>query len=90
MGVERWRPGKRLDGGVLSSRLAGTRSGLDEPECELTCARVKCYICRVVGHPQLGINRFGSPNFLDMKTGSSTLIVDRNETRLHKVERKLD
>jgi hypothetical protein len=43
---------------------------------ELTYARVKCYICRVVEDPQLGINRFGSPNFSDMKTGSSTLIVD--------------
>jgi hypothetical protein len=27
----------------------------------LTYARVKCYICCVVGDPQLGINRFGSP-----------------------------
>jgi hypothetical protein len=26
----------------------------------LTYARVKCYICRVVGDPQLGINRYGS------------------------------
>jgi hypothetical protein len=69
-------PGKRLDGGVLSSRLAGTRSGLEKSGCELTNARVKCYICRVVGDPQLGINRFGSSNFSDMKTGSSTLIVD--------------
>jgi hypothetical protein len=69
-------PRKRLDGGVLSSRLAGTRSGLEKLGCELTYARVKCYICRVVGDPQLGINRFGSPNFSDMKTGSSTLIVD--------------
>jgi hypothetical protein len=24
-------PGKRLDGGVLSSRLAGTHSGLEKP-----------------------------------------------------------
>jgi hypothetical protein len=31
---------------------------------ELTYARVKCYICRVVGDPQLGINRFGSPLLL--------------------------
>jgi hypothetical protein len=69
-------PGKRLDGGVLSSRLAGTRSGLEKPGGELTYARVKCYICRVVGDPQLGINRFGSPNFSDMKTGSSTFSVD--------------
>ena len=69
-------PGKRLDGGVLSSRLVGTRFGLEKPVGELTYARVKCYICCVVGDPQLGINRFGSPNFSDMKTGSSTLIVD--------------
>jgi hypothetical protein len=69
-------PGKRLDGGVLSSRLAGTRSSLEKPGGELTYARVKCYICHVVGDPQLGINRFGSSNFSDMKTGSSTLIVD--------------
>jgi hypothetical protein len=68
--------GKRLDGGVLSSRLARTRSGLEKPECELTYARVKCYICRVVGDPQLVINRFRSSYFSDMKTGSSTLIVD--------------
>jgi hypothetical protein len=30
----------------------------------LTYARVKCYICRVIGDPQLGINRFGSPLLL--------------------------
>jgi hypothetical protein len=69
-------PGKRLDGGVLSYRLAGTHSGLEKPVGELTYAMVKCYICRVDGDPQLSINRFGSPNFSDMKTGSSTLIVD--------------
>jgi hypothetical protein len=63
-------PGKRLDGGVLSSRLAATCSGLEKPGCKLTYARVKCYICHVVGDPQLGINRFGSSYFLDMKTGS--------------------
>jgi hypothetical protein len=44
-------PDKRLDGGVLSSRLAGTRSGLEKPGCNLTHARVKGYICRVVGDP---------------------------------------
>jgi hypothetical protein len=44
-------PGKRLDGGVLSSRLAGIRSGLEKPVCELTYERVKCYICRVVEDP---------------------------------------
>jgi hypothetical protein len=65
-----------LDGGVLSSRLAGTHSGLEKPVGELTYTRIKCYICRVVGDPQLGINRFGSPNFSDMKTRSLTLIVD--------------
>jgi hypothetical protein len=70
-------PGKRLDGGVLSSRLAGTRSCLEKPGCELTYARVKRYICRVVGDPHLGTNHFGSPNFSDTKIGSSTLIVDK-------------
>jgi hypothetical protein len=69
-------PGIRLDGGVLSSWLAGTHSGLEKLMGELTYARVKCYICRVVGDPQRGINRFGSPNFSDMKTGSSTFNVD--------------
>jgi hypothetical protein len=69
IGVERWReyvcpPDKRLDGGVLFSRLAGTHSGLEKPECELTYARVKYYICRVVGDPKLGINRFKSPLLL--------------------------
>jgi hypothetical protein len=33
----------------------------------LTYARVKCYICHVVGDPQLGINRFGSPLLLGHK-----------------------
>jgi hypothetical protein len=69
-------PGKRLDSGVLSSLLAGTRSGLEKPMGEFTYASVKCYICRVVGDPQLSINRFRSPNFSDMKSGSSTVIID--------------
>jgi hypothetical protein len=69
-------PSKRLDDGVLSSRLTGTCSGPEKPMGELTYARVMCYICRVVGDPQLSINRFESPNFLDMKTGSSSFIVD--------------
>jgi hypothetical protein len=68
--------GKRLEGGVLRSWLARTRSGLEKIVGKLTYARVKWYTCRVVGDPQPGINRFGSPNFSDMKTGSSTLIVD--------------
>jgi hypothetical protein len=37
---------------------------LKKPGGELTYARVKCYICRVIGDPQLGINRFGSPLLL--------------------------
>jgi hypothetical protein len=44
-------PGKRLDGGVLSSRLVGTCTGFEKPGCKLTCAKVNCYICRVVGDP---------------------------------------
>jgi hypothetical protein len=38
----------------------------------LTYARVKCYIYRVVGDPQMGINRFGSPLLL----GHEDLITD--------------
>jgi hypothetical protein len=37
-----------------------------------TYARVKCYICRVVGDPQLGVNRFGSPLLL----GHEDLVTD--------------
>jgi hypothetical protein len=44
----------------LCSRLVWTHSDLEKSGCELTYARVKCYICRVVGDPQLGINRFRS------------------------------
>jgi hypothetical protein len=35
-----------------------------ETRWHVTYARVKCYICRVIGDPQLGINRFGSPLLL--------------------------
>jgi hypothetical protein len=38
----------------------------------MTFARVKCYICRVIGDPQLGINRFGSP----LLPGHEDLITD--------------
>jgi hypothetical protein len=48
----------------LCSRLARTFSGLKNPGGKLTYARVKCYICSVVGDPQLSINRFGSPLLL--------------------------
>jgi hypothetical protein len=44
-------PGKRLDGGILSSLLERAHSGLKNPGCELTYARVKCYICHEVGDP---------------------------------------
>jgi hypothetical protein len=56
----------------LCSRLASTRSGLEIPGGELTYARVKCYICRVVGDPQLGVNRFGSP----LRLGHEDLVTD--------------
>jgi hypothetical protein len=56
----------------LCSRLASTWSGLEKPGGELTYTRVKCYICRVVGDPLLGINRFGSPLLL----GHEDLVTD--------------
>jgi hypothetical protein len=31
----------------------------------MTYARVKCYICCVIGDPQLSINRFGSSLLLE-------------------------
>jgi hypothetical protein len=69
-------PSKRLDGGVLSSRLAGTGSGLKKPVGELTYARVKCYICRVVEIPSWVLIDSDSRYFSDMKTGSLPCIVD--------------
>jgi hypothetical protein len=56
--------GKRLDDGVSVLSVGMNSSGLKKPGGELTYARVKCYICRVIGDPQLGINRFGSPLLL--------------------------
>ena len=56
--------GKRLDDGVSVLSVGMNSSGLKKPGGELTYARVKCYICRVVGDPQLSINRFGSPLLL--------------------------
>jgi hypothetical protein len=44
--------------------MARVASGLKNPGGELTYARVKCYICRVIGDPQLSINRFRSPLLL--------------------------
>jgi hypothetical protein len=46
--------------------------GWREPGLVLTYARVKCYICRVIGDPQLSINRFGSPLLL----GHEDLVID--------------
>jgi hypothetical protein len=64
--------GKRLDGGVSVLSISVNRSGLKNPGGELTYARVKCYICRVNGDPQLSINRFGSPLLL----GHEDLVTD--------------
>jgi hypothetical protein len=63
--------------GVACSRVAQTCS-CDGGSVGMVdmCKRVKGSICRVVGDPQLGINRLGSPNFSDMKTRSSTFNVD--------------
>jgi hypothetical protein len=63
--------------GVVCSRVARTCS-CDGGSVGMVdmCKRVKGSICRVVGDPQLGINRFGSPNFSDMKTRSLTFSVD--------------
>jgi hypothetical protein len=49
--------------------------------CELTYARVKCYICRVVGDPQLGINRFRSPLLLGHKDLVNDLHVATSELK---------
>jgi hypothetical protein len=63
--------------GVVCSRVTWTCScdGRSVGMVDM-CKRVKGSIRRVVGYPQLGINRFGSPNFSDMKTRSSTFSVD--------------
>jgi hypothetical protein len=63
--------------GVVCSRVARTYS-CDGGSVGMVdmCKRIKESICRVVGDPQLGINRFGSPNLSDMKTRSSTFSVD--------------
>jgi hypothetical protein len=53
---------KRLDDGV--SVLSVGVNPVWNPRGELTYARVKCYLCRAIGDPQLGINRFGSPLLL--------------------------
>jgi hypothetical protein len=68
--------------GVVCSRVARTCScGGGSMGMVDMCKRIKESICHVFGDPQLGINRFGSPNFSDMKTGSSTLIVDNKRNK---------
>jgi hypothetical protein len=42
---------------------------------EVTYARVKCYICRVVGDPHLSIIDSDRRYFSDMKTYSLTYLV---------------
>jgi hypothetical protein len=64
--------GKRLDGGVSVLSIGVNRSGLEKPGGELTYVRVKCYICCVIGDPQLSINRFGSSFLL----GHEDLVTD--------------
>jgi hypothetical protein len=56
----------------MCSRLVSTYSGLEKLGCKLTYARVKCYLYRVVGDPQLGINRFRSSLLL----GYEDLVTD--------------
>jgi hypothetical protein len=64
--------GKRLDGGVSVLSVGMKPVGLKKPGGELTYARVKCYVCRVIGDPQLSINRFGSSLLL----GHEDLVTD--------------
>jgi hypothetical protein len=63
-GSSSYPPGKRLNGRVMCSRVGGPVHVVEDLWEWLTYARVKCYICRVVGDPQLGINRFRSPLLL--------------------------
>jgi hypothetical protein len=68
--------------GVVCSRVARTCScGGGSVGMVDMCKSVKRSMCRVVGDPQLGINRFGSSNFSDMKTRSLTLIVDNKRNK---------
>ena len=46
------------------------RSGLKKPGGELTYARVKCYICRVIGDPRLSIIDSDRRTFAVMETWS--------------------
>jgi hypothetical protein len=57
--------GKRLDDGVSVLSVGVSLIGLKNLGGKLTYARVKCYICPVIGDPQLSNNRFGSPLLLE-------------------------
>ena len=60
--------------GVVRSRVARTCScgGGSMGRVDM-CKTVKGGICRVVGDPQLGINRFGSPLLLGYEDWITTL-----------------
>jgi hypothetical protein len=64
--------GKRLDGGVSVLSIGVNLIWSYEPRWRVDICKVKCYICRVIGDPQLGIDRFGSPLLL----GREDLITD--------------
>jgi hypothetical protein len=51
-----WQEAKRLCICALGWREPGL---VKKPDGELTYERVNCYICHVIGDPQLGINQFG-------------------------------
>jgi hypothetical protein len=56
--------GKRLDGGISVLSVGVNPVWSSETRWRVDICKVKCYICRVIGDPQLGINRFGSPLLL--------------------------
>jgi hypothetical protein len=68
-------PGKMLDGGVLSSRLAGTRSGLEKTGCKLTYARLSATYVVWLEIPRWVLIDSDYRYFSDMKTGSLPCIV---------------
>jgi hypothetical protein len=50
----------------------------------LTYARVKCYICRVIGDPQLSIIDSDRRNFVDMKIWSLTCNLSQDVNLMNK------
>jgi hypothetical protein len=71
-----WGPSKEE-----GPQQAWTHSGLEKPGCELTYVRCECYICHVVGDPQLGINRFRSPLHLGHEDLVTALHVATSELK---------